>query len=97
MLPSRIRHLIFRALLCVLLGVAIGEIWQAQIPLLIRLNQSQQQIVVMGADMERSAGALQTAKNKEEIIRWVFDGTEGVDYLRVSFIKLQELERGKKI
>ena len=79
-----------------LLGVAIGEIGQAQIPLLIRLNQPQQQIVVMGADMERSAGALQTAKNKEEIIRWVFDGTEGVDYLRVSFIKLQELERGKK-
>ena len=64
--------------------------------MLIRLNQPQQQIVVMGADMERSAGALQTAKNKDEIIRWVFDGTEGVDFLRVSFNKRQELERGKK-
>ena len=90
------RRLIRRILLGMLLTVNICVIGHAQIPLLIRLNNPQQQIVVMGADMERSAGALQFAKNKEEIIRWVFDGTEGVDYLRVSFNKRQELERGKK-
>ena len=68
----------------------------AQTPLIVNLNQPQQQIVMMGADMERSARALQSAKNKDEIIHWVFDGTEGVDFLRVSFDKFQELERNQK-
>ena len=90
------RSLICRTSLGVLFAVILSGVVHAQIPLSIRLKQPQQQIVVMGADMERSAGALQKAKNKEEIIRWVFDGTEGVDYLRVSFNKHQELERGKK-
>ena len=85
-----------RLLLSVLLTVIVTGVSHAQIPLSIRLNQTQQQIVMMGADMERSAGALQRAKNKEEIIRWVFDGTDGVDYLRVSFNKKQELERDQK-
>ncbi|MGD7653088.1 MAG: hypothetical protein ACQCXQ_07735 [Verrucomicrobiales bacterium] len=62
----------------------------------VRLDQPQQQIVVMGTDMERSANALQGAKNKEEIIKWVFEDTEGVDLLRVCFDKHQELERGRK-
>ena len=78
------------------LAFASGSLSQGQTPLLVRLNQPQQQVVMMGADMERSAGALQSAKNKDEIIRWVFDGTEGVDFLRLSFNKHQELERGKK-
>ena len=82
-------------LFMVLLVVAGGSV-RAQTPLLVRLNQPQQQIAMMGADMERSAGALQSAKNKDQIIRWVFDGTEGVDFLRVSFNKHQELERGEK-
>ncbi|MCM2373870.1 glycoside hydrolase [Aporhodopirellula aestuarii] len=84
------------SLLCLALLAASGGVSHAQTRLLIHLDRPQQQIVVMGADMERSAAALQTAKNKDEIIRWLFDGTEGVDYLRVSFNKHQEPERDNK-
>lgn len=62
----------------------------------VQLDQPKQQIVMMGADMERSANALQHTKNKREIIKWVFEDTEGVDYMRVAFDKHQEMVRGKK-
>lgn len=62
----------------------------------IRLDDPQQQIVMMGADMERSANALQSASNTRDIVKWVFEDTEGVDYMRVVFDKHQEMERGQK-
>ena len=51
---------------------------------------------MIGADMERSANALQHAKNTKEIIKWVFEDTEGVDYMRVAFDKNQESIQGQK-
>lgn len=62
----------------------------------IYLDDPKQKIVVMGADMERSAHFLQRAANKEEVIKWVFKDTQGVLYLRIAFDKHQELIRGQK-
>jgi len=62
----------------------------------IRVNEPKQQILMMGADMERSANTLQTASNKEEIIKWVFEDIEGLAYLRVVYDKHQELKQGQK-
>ena len=81
-------------LLLALLLIASFQIATAQIT--VRVNEPKQQIVMMGADMERSAAALQTASNKEEIIKWVFQDIEGINYLRVVFDKHQELEKGQK-
>lgn len=77
----------------ILLGSASAH---AQSSVVIRLDTPKQKIVMMGADMERSAHFLQSAKNKEEIIQWVFKDTEGVLYLRVAFDKKQEMHRGQK-
>ena len=87
---------IFFNLSSILLSAACAFPLMAMASIEIELDQPKQQIVMMGADMERSANALQHAKNTREIVRWVFEDTEGVDYMRVAFDKNQELVRGQK-
>lgn len=81
------------ALISILLG---GVVAHAQHSAVIRLDTPKQKIVMMGADMERSAHFLQSAKNKEEIIQWVFKDAEGILYLRIAYDKKQEMHRGQK-
>lgn len=80
--------------LLALLLLAFQQDARAQIT--IRVNEPKQQILMMGADMERSANALQSATNTEEIIKWVFEDIEGINYLRVVYDKHQELKQGEK-
>ncbi|MFC5050624.1 hypothetical protein ACFPK9_08365 [Rubritalea spongiae] len=79
-----------------LLALAIVMPLMAEPSIEIDVHRPQQKITMMGADMERSANALQHAKNKDEIFKWVFLDTEGVNYLRVVYDKHQELEQGTK-
>lgn len=103
----RIRYLVKRVLRHALgcwkvyvyssMSILLGSVFaHAQSSAVIRLDTPKQKILMMGADMERSAHFLQSAKNKEEIIQWVFKDTEGVLYLRVAFDKKQEMLRGQK-
>lgn len=79
------------ALFVFMLGISLCEA-----SVRIRLDDPKQKIVMMGADMERSANALQSASNTRDIVKWVFEDTEGVDYMRVVYDKHQEMERGQK-
>ncbi|WP_372772795.1 T9SS type A sorting domain-containing protein [Mangrovibacterium sp.] len=54
-----------------------------------------QTIDMMGGDMERSSNAIQSAKNKEEIVDWAFKDI-AFNVCRVQFDKNQELEEGTK-
>ncbi len=82
---------------CVLLVLPFAAFQQnASAQITIRANEPRQQIIMMGADMERSADALQSAANKEEIIKWVFEDIHGINYLRVVYDKHQELKQGRK-
>lgn len=69
---------------------------QAFSSVVIHLDKPKQKIVMMGADMERSAHFLQYAANKEDVIKWVFEDTKGVLYLRIAYDKHQESKRGQK-
>lgn len=104
MLPCYLDKEVFRQFVCelkihaltvfALLGVILQVSGETAVT--IRLNEPKQKIVMMGADMERSAHFLQSAKNKEEVIQWVFKDTEGVLYLRIAYDKKQEMQRGQK-
>ena len=54
---------------------------------------TEQKIVMMGGDMERNAGVLQNAPNKNEIIKWLIEDIPFNTY-RVKYDKVQEMTEG---
>ena len=57
-------------------------------------NAKNQTINMIGSDLERSAGFVQSAANSEQVIKWAF---EDIPYIacRVAYDKKQELVEGE--
>ena len=81
--------------LCWISLAFIFPLWAGAQSININASDYQQTIDMMGGDMERSANAIQNAKNKAEIVDWAFGDIE-FNTCRVQFDKNQELTEGNK-
>ncbi|ANW95414.1 hypothetical protein AXE80_03575 [Wenyingzhuangia fucanilytica] len=63
--------------------------------IVVNSTNYKQTIDMIGGDMERSSSAIQSAKNKEEIIQWGF-GDINFNVCRVQYDKNQEITEGVK-
>ncbi|MDN3618128.1 T9SS type A sorting domain-containing protein [Polaribacter undariae] len=59
----------------------------------INAQDTKQEILMIGADMERNAAALQDAPNKEEIVDWLIKDIP-FNTFRVKYDKIQEMTEG---
>ncbi|MFI3304364.1 MAG: hypothetical protein SNF68_04565 [Rikenellaceae bacterium] len=82
-----------QGLITLLALLPLATITAKESTLIVDPNDTKQQVLFIGTDMERSQDHLSRAKNKEQIAEWCFKDID-FNVCRISYDKLQEMEEG---